>query len=78
MLNVYSAVSLQVLAKILADAENATGPARAEMAKDLTFETILGTVRFDDSRDAMLPLFVKKASGIDPSADDLVKAVAPE
>lgn len=77
MLTIYSAVSLQVLAELLARAPAVPLSAQLGSLQTTSFDTALGTVRFDKNRDAILPLFLKKAVGVDPEADILLKAIIP-
>jgi branched-chain amino acid transport system substrate-binding protein len=78
MLNVYPAVSLEILAAAIGK-----GPARgttalvAAMEKG-SFDTLLGTVSFSKSRDALLPLFVKRIKGDDPASDKTLKEMSPK
>jgi branched-chain amino acid transport system substrate-binding protein len=77
MLNVYSAVSLQTLVTLLQKEGDRSTTELVRLSTNMPFSTILGSIRFDENRDARLPLFVKRAGGLDPATDTLLMNVAP-
>ncbi len=75
MLNIYAGVSFQIMVDVLTqdgieDTVTATAKAGAT-----TFDTVLGPISFNDNRDALLPVFVKRVADSNAANDELLAVV---
>lgn len=72
MLNVYPAVCLDIAVQAMRQPQNVIGAALGVQISSRDHKSLLGTISFDESRNARLPVFVRKAVDVDPAKDQLL------